>query len=84
MGWAMAQQMMQQQGGIAGSQTTPPAAPPQAAAMPDLLGPAEAAKILGVSEEDVLAVLSSGELKGKRIGSSWRITRTAIDEFLKS
>jgi excisionase family DNA binding protein len=86
MGWAMAQQMMQQQGGIAGSQTTPPAAPPQAAAaaMPDLLGPAEAAKILGVSEEDVLAVLISGELKGKKIGSSWRITRTAIDEFLKS
>jgi excisionase family DNA binding protein len=86
MGWAMAQQMMQQQGGIAGSQTTPPAAPPQsaAAAMPDLLGPVEAAKILGVSEDDVLAVLNSGELKGKKIGSSWRITRTAIDEFLKS
>lgn len=85
MGWAMAQQMMQQQGGIAGSQATPPAAPVTAgsAAIPDLLGPADAAKILGVSEDDVMAVLNSGELKGKKIGSSWRITRAAIDEFLK-
>ena len=86
-GWAMAQQMMNQQGGILGSQATPPAAPPQApagAGVPELLGPADAAKILGVSEEDVMAVLSSGELKGKKIGSTWRITRAAIDEFLKS
>ncbi|HZS09320.1 MAG TPA: SPFH and helix-turn-helix domain-containing protein [Blastocatellia bacterium] len=90
-GWAMAQQMMNQQGGVLG-QSTPPAAPPQQAAaappagagMPDLLGPAEAAKVLGVSEEDVMAVLNSGELKGKKIGSTWRITRAALDEFLKS
>ena len=24
------------------------------------------------------------KLKGKKIGSTWRITRTAVDEFLKS
>ena len=86
-GWAMAQQMMNQQGGILGSQTTPPAAPPQApagAGVPELFGPAAAAKMLGVSEEDVMAVLSSGELKGKKIGNTWRITRAAMDEFLKS
>ena len=91
-GWAMAQQMMNQQGGIMGSQGTPPAAPPAqpaasapaGAGTPELLGPAQAAQLLGVSEEDVMAVLSSGELKGKKIGSTWRITRAAIDEFLKS
>ncbi len=89
-GWAMAQQMMNQQGGIMGSQSTPPAAPPAqpaapaGAGTPELLGPAQAAQLLGVSEEDVMAVLSSGELKGKKIGSTWRITRAAIDEFLKS
>lgn len=89
-GWAMAQQMMNQPGGMLGSQGTPPAAPPQqpttpaGAGMPDLLGPAEAAQALGVSEADVMAVLESGELKGKKIGSAWRITRAALDEFLKS
>lgn len=90
-GLAMAQQMMQQQGGVMG-QTTPPAAPAQGGAAPagnvagapDLLSLAQAAQILGVSEEDLMAVLKSGELKGKKIGSTWRITRAAVDEFLKS
>jgi excisionase family DNA binding protein len=44
--------------------------------------PAEAATLLGVGEADVLASLESGDLKGKRIGSQWRITRTAIADFL--
>ena len=87
-GMAMAQQMMQQQGGVLGGQATPaaaaPAPPGQAAPAPDLLGAADAARLLGVSEADVLATLESGELKGKKIGSTWRITRTALDEFLKS
>ena len=90
-GWAMAQQMMQQSGGILGQQATPPAAAPVVPAPagnvggnPDLLSPAQAAQMLGVSEEDVMAVLTSGELKGKKIGSAWRITRAAVDEFLKS
>ena len=87
-GMAMAQQMMQQSGGL-GAQSTPPAAPPPlpsaaAAAIPELLSTADAAKALGVSEADVLATLEAGDLKGKKIGSTWRITRTALDEFLKS
>jgi excisionase family DNA binding protein len=87
-GMAMAQQMMQQTGGPLGPQTTPGAATPPplpgAPAPPALLSPAEAAKELGVSESDVLQTLEAGELKGKKIGSSWRITRAAIEEFLKS
>jgi len=90
-GWAMAQQMMQQSGGVLGQQATPPATAPvvpapagNVAGNPDLLSPAQAAQMLGVSEEDVMAVLTSGELKGKKIGSAWRITRAAVDEFLKS
>jgi excisionase family DNA binding protein len=31
----------------------------------------------------VIATLEKGELKGKKIGSQWRITRGALDEFLK-
>lgn len=90
-GMAMAQQMMQQTGGPLGSQATPAAAPPPiptqapaAAATPDLLSPADAAKVLGVSEADVLQTLEAGELKGKKIGSTWRITKAAIDQFLQS
>ena len=40
--------------------------------------------MLGVSEADVLATLDMGDLKGKKIGSTWRITKIALDEFLKS
>ena len=81
-GMAMAQQMMNQQGGIM-AQTTPAAAGAPASGFPETLGPADAAKALGVSEADVIASLESGDLKGKRIGSQWRITRGAITDFLK-
>ncbi len=50
----------------------------------DLLSPGDVANILGVSEGDVLATIDAGDLKAKKIGSTWRITRTALDEFLKS
>ena len=88
-GMAMAQQMMAQQGGVLGPQATPaadapppvPTPPPVAAA---LLSPAEAAQILGVAEADVMQTLEAGDLKGKKIGVTWRITRAALDEFLKS
>ena len=60
------------------------AAAPPASGLPDLRSPADTAKLLGVSENDVLATLADGSLKGKRIGATWRITRSAIDEFLKS
>jgi excisionase family DNA binding protein len=60
----------------------PPAA--ATAAAPELLGSADLARILGVSEADVLASLEKGDLKGKKIGSTWRVTRAALDEFLKS
>jgi excisionase family DNA binding protein len=38
--------------------------------------------MLGVSEADVVASLDSGDLRGKKIGSQWRVTRAAIDAFL--
>jgi excisionase family DNA binding protein len=82
-GLAMAQQMMAQQGGIAAQSTPPAGGAPAAAGIPETLGPAEAAKALGVSEADVIASLESGDLKGKRIGSQWRITRAAIAQFLQ-
>src|SRR6266480_1749822 len=85
-GLAMGQQMISAMGE---AQTTPAAAgagaapPPitSSGGLPELLSPAEAAKALGVSEGDVLSALSEGSLKGKKIGTTWRITRGALDEF---
>jgi excisionase family DNA binding protein len=91
-GMAMAQQMMQQPGGIM-AQSTPAAVPPPipgaapaaaATGLPDLLSPADAARALGVTEADVMAALADGSLKGKKIGTAWRITRAALNEFLAS
>lgn len=69
------------------SAPTPPSGPPSAggtSGLPDLMSPVEAAKALGVNESDILTALGDGSLKGKKIGSAWRITRSALDEFLKS
>jgi membrane protease subunit (stomatin/prohibitin family) len=84
-GMAMAQQMINQPGGIT-AQTTAAAAAPAAApaaGLPETFGPADAAKLLGVAEADVIASLESGDLKGKKIGSQWRITRAQIAQFLQ-
>jgi len=90
-GLAMGQQMM---AAMSGAQTTPPAGavPPPlpsvgaapVGGLPELLAPSDAAKALGVTESDVMAALADGSLKGKRIGTAWRITRAALEEFLKS
>jgi len=84
-GFGLAQEMMKQ--GFAGGQATPTVAPgPTGAAaasgLPELLSTADAAQALGVSEADVLAVLESGELKGKKIGSTWRIPRAALTDYM--
>ena len=90
-GLAMGQQMAQSfAAGGGGAAAAPPPVPGagQAAApsigLPELLSPTEAAKALGVSESDVMTALADGSLKGKRIGASWRITRSALNEFLNS
>jgi excisionase family DNA binding protein len=82
-GMAMAQQMVNQQGGITAQATAPAGAVAAPGAVPETLSPAEAATVLGVGEADVISSLEAGDLKGKRIGSQWRITRTQLAEFLK-
>jgi len=86
-GLAIAQQMIQQQGGPLGAGRTTPrvTAPPTTsltAALPALLSPEQVAKALTVPVEDVLAVVESGELKAKRIGSSLRIRREDLEVYL--
>jgi len=83
MGMAMAQQMMNQPGGIMSQQTPGIQAPAPQAGAPDLLTPAQVAQMLNVTEADVVASLDAGDLKGRKIGAQWRVTRAAIDTFLK-
>jgi excisionase family DNA binding protein len=80
-GLSIAQQIIQQQGfpGRPGGGT---AAVPAGGALPDLLSPADVAAALGVPESDVMAIIESGELAAKRIGSSYRVKRSALDEYL--
>ena len=60
---------------------TPPGTPP--AGMPDVMTPAEAASYLKVSEEDVLAAIQSGDLKARKLGNAFRISRESLEAFLK-
>jgi excisionase family DNA binding protein len=48
------------------------------------MGVNEAAEYLGVSVEDVVQLCMSGELKAKKIGNQYRISKAAIDEFMSS
>jgi excisionase family DNA binding protein len=82
-GLAMAQQMMNQPGGIAAQTTLAAGASATPSDVPAMLSPADAAKMLGVTEADVMASLEAGDLKGKRIGTQWRLTRAQLAEFLK-
>jgi len=64
--------MQQQQGG--GTKA--------AGGIPDVMTPAEAAAILKVSEEDVIAAINDKSLKAKKMGNAYRISKSALEEFL--
>jgi excisionase family DNA binding protein len=51
--------------------------------IPAVMTPAEAASILKVSEEDVVAAIKGGQLKAKQIGNAFRISKDALETFLK-
>jgi excisionase family DNA binding protein len=78
-GFGIAQQMMKDSG-----MTTPAPTPAGGGTAPvaELMGLPEAAKYLGVTEADVMASITAGELKAKKIGSQYRITKAAMDAFL--
>jgi excisionase family DNA binding protein len=81
MGAAMVQAMTQGAGAPGAAQ---PAAAAGPAAAPDIMTLSEAAAYMRVGEEDVLAVVQSGELKAKKVGTSYRISKKAIDDYLSS
>lgn len=49
----------------------------------DVMTPAEAAAAMRVSEEDVVAAITAGELRARKIGSAYRISKDALEEYLR-
>ncbi|MDH3675936.1 MAG: excisionase family DNA-binding protein, partial [Anaerolineae bacterium] len=82
LGNMMAGMFQQQPTAQAQQQAAPAAAGPKT--YPDIMGVTEAAEYIGVEVEDVVELCASGELKAKKIGSKYRISKAAIDEFMNS
>ena len=51
--------------------------------MSDVMTPSEAAAVVRVSEEDIIAAIQAGDLKARKIGSAYRISKSALEDFLK-
>lgn len=66
----------QDQGGAAAGKSS-------SAGIPDVMTPSEAAAYLRVSEEDVLAAIEAGDLKARKLGTAFRISKSALDDFLQ-
>jgi excisionase family DNA binding protein len=77
-------QSLQGMTGAAGAASTSPTTPTApSSSTPSVMTPTEAAAYLRVSEEDVLAAITAGDLKAKKIGNAYRISLEALNEFLK-
>ena len=49
---------------------------------PEVLTPAQAAELLQVPEDELVALAEAGELPGRRIGERWRFSRPALIAWL--
>ena len=70
------------QGGM--QNTSAGGAPAAGAKMADIMTPAEAAQVMKVTEEDILAAITDGSLKAKKVGKAYRITKDNLDAFMNS
>ena len=84
------QQMMQQQQAAAAAAAATTGATESAAApasggsggMPEVMTPAQAAEIVQVTEADIMAAIEAGDLKARKIGSAYRISKANMEAFL--
>jgi excisionase family DNA binding protein len=52
------------------------------APLPDVLTPTQAAELLQVPEDELLALAEAGSVPGRRIGEHWRFSRPALVAWL--
>lgn len=69
--------------GMTQGQSQTQSSPAASAGMPDIMTPAEAAGFLKVSEEDVIAAINAGDLKARKIGSAYRVSKESLQEYLR-
>jgi excisionase family DNA binding protein len=74
-GFGMAQEMMKQSGMTGGNAG--------AGSLPQMMTIQQVAQVLGVKDSDVKAAIDSGDLKAKKIGSEYRISRAALESFME-
>lgn len=98
MGSLQNQQMMQQQqqqilnqqaaaaaatgAGTTESAAAPASAPSGGSGMPDVMTPAQAAEVVQVTEADIVAAIEAGDLKARKIGPAYRISKANLEAFL--
>ncbi|MCP4414992.1 MAG: helix-turn-helix domain-containing protein [Chloroflexi bacterium] len=82
MGMAAMQNMQQGQQQQQQQQAAPAASSGESAGMPDIMTPQQAAEILQVSYEDVIAAIEEGDLKARKIGKAYRISKANMEAFL--
>ncbi len=76
---------MQQQQALQQQQTGQQQPVQQTAAsteMPAVMTPAQAAAFVQVGEADIMAAIESGDLKARKIGTAFRISKANLEEFL--
>jgi excisionase family DNA binding protein len=84
--WQQQQQQMMQQQAAAGQQQQQPAQQQAAGgapgAMPDVMTPEQAAAFVQVTAADIIAAIEAGDLKARKIGTAYRITKASLEAFL--
>ena len=89
-GLGLGQMMTGMMGNLQPGAQHPPAAQPTPSTpatggpTPEVMNPAQAAAYLQVTEADVVQMISAGQIKARQIGTQYRISKAALDEFLKS
>jgi excisionase family DNA binding protein len=76
---------MQQQQQQSAQQPQAPPQPQVAAApaeMPEVMTPAQAAEFVQVSESDIVGAIEAGDLKARKIGNVYRISKANLEAFL--
>jgi excisionase family DNA binding protein len=61
-----------------------PVAPTGGGPAPEVMTPTEAASYLKIAEADVMAMITGGQIKAKQMGTQYRISKKALDDFLNS
>jgi excisionase family DNA binding protein len=82
-GNVLSQSLQGQVGGAAAASQQTPGGGGDSPSMPDVMTPGEVAQQLRVSEEDVVAAIEAGDLKARKIGAAYRISKSALEDYLK-